>query len=302
MNSLPDGSWSDDPRAPLTTANVEPPDLSRGFRSTPSWSTPMPLTFPAHQVAVLPLKLWKPRWFDGTALVVGAGSPDLFNAFAPIDTFDSHHVDGVLLAIPFTVLYSFILRRFAADGLFGSLPDLRPLRLRHYRVLKLGRPRLLVTSLSALMGVLSHILVDSFTHTNRWGSNLFGLNDAMFGAVSQARLLQYLGHTIGSTVGVLLFVVAVSKRHLGDWYGIDAIVSARSAPLRDGAAQRTFNIVCASVFFGAVWGLAQGNALIFTIGFCFVMGLLAAGIANRPQAIQASPSWSEMAPARPTGR
>jgi hypothetical protein len=31
----------------------------------------VPMTFPTHPVAVLPLKLWRPRWFDGVALVLG---------------------------------------------------------------------------------------------------------------------------------------------------------------------------------------------------------------------------------------
>jgi Domain of unknown function (DUF4184) len=41
----------------------------------------MPATFPAHQGAVLPLKLWHPRWFDGVALAVGAASPDIAYLF-----------------------------------------------------------------------------------------------------------------------------------------------------------------------------------------------------------------------------
>ncbi|MEV0457031.1 DUF4184 family protein [Catellatospora methionotrophica] len=40
----------------------------------------MPLTLPTHPVAVVPLKLWRPRWFDGVALTIGAIAPDL--AFA----------------------------------------------------------------------------------------------------------------------------------------------------------------------------------------------------------------------------
>ena len=36
----------------------------------------MPATLPSHQAAVLGLKLWRPRWFDGVALVVGAAAPD----------------------------------------------------------------------------------------------------------------------------------------------------------------------------------------------------------------------------------
>ncbi|MDP4013047.1 MAG: DUF4184 family protein [Candidatus Nanopelagicales bacterium] len=38
----------------------------------------MPLTFGSHQAVVLPLKMLKPRWFDGTALVIGSMAPDLF--------------------------------------------------------------------------------------------------------------------------------------------------------------------------------------------------------------------------------
>ena len=240
----------------------------------------MPLTFPAHQAAILPLKLWRPRWFDGTALVVGAGSPDLFNAFAPIDTFDSHSMSGVALAIPFTVIYAILLRRFAADGLFGSLPDLHPLRLRNYRVLQHGRPRLMITVWSALLGVWSHVIVDSFTHVDRWGANLLGLNDMVTGTFSQARILQYLGHTLGSAVGVLLFVAVVSKRHLGEWYGVDQVVRARNTPIRAHAGTRTLITSAISLGIGLLWGLFQGKATVFTMGFCFVIGLLVAGFLN----------------------
>jgi len=38
----------------------------------------MPFTFLSHQAPVLPLKIAAPRWFDGTALVLGSMAPDLF--------------------------------------------------------------------------------------------------------------------------------------------------------------------------------------------------------------------------------
>ena len=41
----------------------------------------MPATVPSHQGVVLPLKLWRPQWFDGVALAVGAASPDVAKAF-----------------------------------------------------------------------------------------------------------------------------------------------------------------------------------------------------------------------------
>ena len=37
----------------------------------------MPLTLPTHPLAVAPLKLWRPRWFDGVGLVLGTVAPDL---------------------------------------------------------------------------------------------------------------------------------------------------------------------------------------------------------------------------------
>ena len=244
----------------------------------------MPLTFPAHQVAVLPLKLWRPRWFDGTALVIGAGSPDLFSGLTKIVGFDSHHWDGVMWAVPFTIIYATLLRRFAADGLFGSMPDMWLLKTRSYRVLRHGRPRLLVTVLSAFIGVMSHITLDSFTHPYRWGSNLLRLNDIALqtplGGVTQAGVLQYIGHSFGSLVGVVLFVIVVSRRHLGEWYGEDVVEAARHAPVRPGASRRTALILVASITVGIIWGFGQGGGVIFTTGICFVLGLLAAGASN----------------------
>lgn len=246
----------------------------------------MPLTFPAHQVVVVPLKLWRPRWFDGTALVVGAGAPDLFNVLFFVDTFHSHHWSGIYTATAFSIVYAIVLRRFCADGLFGSLPDFGPLKARSYRVLAQGRPRLLVTVWSALIGVLSHVAVDSFTHSGRLGARVFGLQRVLFdgpdGPVTAAKTLQYLGHTVGSLIGVVLFVLVVSRKHLGDWYGEQVIEQARNAPVRPGAKRRTLTIVLGSMLTGAVWGLTAGVAIpVFHIGMTTVIGLLVAGRASR---------------------
>lgn len=56
----------------------------------------MPATFPAHPAAVLPLKLWRPTWFDGVALAVGSMAPDL-----------AYALDGSWLERPFPSLPSF---------------------------------------------------------------------------------------------------------------------------------------------------------------------------------------------------
>ena len=261
----------------------------------------VPLTFPAHQVAVLPLKLWRPRWFDGIALVVGSGSPDLFNAISSVDTFDSHQLDGVLVAVVFTVAYSILLRRFAVDGLFGTLPNLGPLKARSYRVLKYGRPRLLVTTLSTLIDVASHVGIDSFTHAGRFGSNLLGLSRPLFelpivGEVTGAKTLQYLGHSFGSLIGVILFVLVVSRRHLGEWYGNDVIDRARHAPVRPGSRRRLYLLVALALIGGAAWGLLEGVIPIFHMGLTTVMALLVGGAMNRAPKVHPAHVDSARAP------
>ena len=249
----------------------------------------VPLTFPAHQSLVLPLKLWRPRWFDGVALVVGSGSPDLFNALSTTDTFRSHELDGLLVAVVFTVMYSTLLRRYSADGLFGSLPDLGPLQARNYRVLARGRPRFLVTVFSAFVGVASHIFIDSFTHAGRFGSNLLGLNDVLFnvaiiGMITTARLFQYIGHTAGSLIGVILFVKVVSRRHLADWYGHEQIQQARNAPVRPNAPRRLVLTVAIALIIGAVWGIVlDQSGPIFHMGLTLTLALLIGGYVNAPR-------------------
>ena len=77
----------------------------------------MPLTFPTHAAAVLPLKLWRPRWFDGVALVTGSAAPDVTHALTGygVDlTPRTHTVPGVFLwCVPTAMVAAWITRRVA---------------------------------------------------------------------------------------------------------------------------------------------------------------------------------------------
>ncbi|MGY0232681.1 DUF4184 family protein [Longispora urticae] len=120
----------------------------------------MPLTFPSHAAAVVPLKLWRPRWFDGVALVVGSAVPDLPFAFEPWVTVRAHlWWSLVWFCVPATVLGSLVLRR-AAPVVAAHLPGWG----RHYGVLGRVRHRWWVTASSAYVGALSHRLWDMVTH------------------------------------------------------------------------------------------------------------------------------------------
>ncbi|MFI7576536.1 DUF4184 family protein [Micromonospora sp. NPDC049497] len=128
----------------------------------------MPLTFPSHLAAVLPLKLWRPRWFDGVALCAGAVSPDV--GYLLVGTAwevpRTHTLGGLLWwCLPVALGYAWLVRRCAAVvaphlpvGLTYRWPDLAALgAVRH---------PWLVTVASALIGALSHVGWDLVTHTD----------------------------------------------------------------------------------------------------------------------------------------
>ena len=114
----------------------------------------VPLTFPTHPVAVLPLKLWRPRWFDGVALLLGSMAPDLAYALdgsgLPVWPF-SHQYAGLFgWCLPITLVGAWMVRR-VAPVLSAHVPvgDIRPVG-----------PRWWVTVSSALVGAASHLVLD----------------------------------------------------------------------------------------------------------------------------------------------
>ncbi|MEV4411922.1 DUF4184 family protein [Catellatospora sp. NPDC049609] len=127
----------------------------------------MPLTFPSHAALPLPLKLWRPRWFDGVALVVGSAAPDLAYALdgSGLPVFPlSHQWPGlVLFCVPVTLVGA-ALARLAAPAVAAHLPS-RPvaLALPDYGVLGMARPAFAVSALSALLASASHLLWDRLT-------------------------------------------------------------------------------------------------------------------------------------------
>ncbi len=127
----------------------------------------MPLTFPSHAALPLPLKLWRPRWFDGVALAVGSAAPDLAYALdgSGLPVFPlSHQWPGLFLfCLPVTLACAALVRA-AAPRVAAHLP-VRPavLALRDYGVLGTVRPALAVSVASALLASASHLVWDRIT-------------------------------------------------------------------------------------------------------------------------------------------
>ncbi|MGN9775879.1 DUF4184 family protein [Micromonospora sp. H33] len=128
----------------------------------------MPLTFPSHPAAVLPLKLWRPRWFDGVTLVTGAVSPDVAYLFTgtPWELPRTHTLAGLLWwCLPVALAYAWVVRR-AVVVVAPHLPAGSGFRWTDYTSLAAVRHPWWITAGSALLGALSHVAWDQVTHTN----------------------------------------------------------------------------------------------------------------------------------------
>ncbi|MGS2615364.1 DUF4184 family protein [Micromonospora sp. LZ34] len=125
----------------------------------------MPLTFPSHLAAVLPLKLWRPRWFDGVALATGAVSPDVayLSMGTRFEVAGTHTVAGLLWwCLPVALGYAWVVRRGAAV----VAPRL-PARFRPAHAVPGPHPWWITMS-SALLGAATHLGWDYLTHTDGW--------------------------------------------------------------------------------------------------------------------------------------
>lgn len=180
----------------------------------------MPVTF-AHPAAVLPLMRGP---LVPTALVAGALAPDvpyfLRALRLPVSAESwwepllnatmTHHWPGVLtVALPLALLLHLVLvlcwrpARWALPAtsgvdVAGRAPGLR---------------RLAWVVLSLTLGVLTHVVWDSFTHSDGWTvQHVAVLRIEVLGSLTVARLLQHLSTVVG--LGVLL---VVAWRHRGAW-------------------------------------------------------------------------------------
>jgi hypothetical protein len=264
----------------------------------------MPLTFPAHQAFVVPLKMWRPSWFDGTALVVGAAAPDLSYPLGDWLSRQGHTAVGaVVWGMPASIVICWLIRWRAARGVFRQIPNVGGLRLRSYGVLSSRRPPIITTLLSAALGVASHVFIDGFTHERRWGARWLRLDERLIDlpladeGVSVAQALQYLGHTLGSAVGAACLAVISGQRLLERWYGGAEVGAARtdrpSWPIRLSFSAVVV-VVAAAVFatLQAVFGARAVFAGVDSLAIALLLaGVLFGGTGQRGS-VQPQPDLS----------
>jgi membrane-bound metal-dependent hydrolase YbcI (DUF457 family) len=124
---------------------------------------------------VLPLKLWRPALFSGTALVIGSVAPDFEYLLATMGVHTTrgftHSVAGqIVFCLPVTLGLVWLVGRLGLGATFVSRTRGRPGWLARAAT-DVTRPGgLLRAAESALLGSFSHLALDALTHrfVPRW--------------------------------------------------------------------------------------------------------------------------------------
>ncbi|HEX5993627.1 MAG TPA: DUF4184 family protein [Jiangellales bacterium] len=246
----------------------------------------MPLTIPTHPAAALPFKLWRPRWFDGVALVTGTAAPDAGYVLAGIAEPAGHAWHALFwFDLPVAVLLALALRR-AAPHVAAHLPAGGPLALRDYAVLGRVRHPLAVTTWSALLGAATHQIWDAVTHP---GVLLLGaetriaaMHVSTFAGLPWWRVCQLASESLGAIAALTLLVHIGRLRLLRRWHGDPPDVPRR--PLRFWAtATAVFAVLVAAL--PAVPGNEVGHWVVAAriLAAAILAGLTGAAVAAAAQ-------------------
>jgi len=192
---------------------------ARAMLLPPQGPSSMPFTYFAHQLCVLPLKQAKPRWFDGTALCLGSMAPDF--GYALMNTplaVSSHRFRAQLYwTLPVAWALTWLIRTQLAAPVGAQLPGALG---REVRALARTRHPLPVTALSAVIGGVSHVVLDLFTHPHGWMfEHVSLLRHVLWSNLTVAGGLQYLGHTFGTAIGMWWMWRLVQARSISTWNG-----------------------------------------------------------------------------------
>jgi hypothetical protein len=229
----------------------------------------MPATFPSHAAAVLPLKLWRPGWFDGVALVVGSAAPDLaYPLVGFVSLPETHTLAGLFwFCLPVGLIATWLTRR-AAPLVAAHLPG----SLRDYGVLGAVRHPWWITVTSLLLGALTHLFWDGFTHDpagHGWAVGLIGY--------SWWHLAQGVSSVVGALVAIWCLWRIGRSRALRRWHGPPPEVVVRPRAFWTSAAL-VFACCVASLPFlpNRLSAHVTGVRLMWSVGLALIAGALVA--------------------------
>lgn len=199
----------------------------------------MPFTF-SHPAVILPLQRFLGRWFSLTGLVMGSLVPD-FEYFIRMKSLSlySHTLKGLLwLDLPLGLLLCFLFHNLVRNPLFSHLPHFLNCRLSNFKRFNWNSYFLknwFIVIISVLIGALSHIYWDQFTHENGYILEEYNLIDKNVpvadSSIEEYEILQGLSSFIGG-LAVLFSILQLPvtdkvKRpfYFSYWYRIIIIIA-----------------------------------------------------------------------------
>ncbi len=204
----------------------------------------MPVTFPAHAAAVLPLLRW--RGLHATALIVGTTAPDL-GYLGEIGTFTHRPLGLFLFCVPAGVVAVAYVEGLVLPTLRRALPDAFGVNWARVLVSD-GPPSSLrswrVVALSVFLGALTHQVWDGFTHGTLFPGALY--KDIRLGFEPFSMTLPRWGQHLSTLIGTAAVLEYARRRY------------RRLPPVAAGSARELGGLVAVSVLgvaLGLLWKL-----------------------------------------------
>lgn len=234
----------------------------------------MPFTF-SHPAIVLPLSYLPKRWVSITGLVIGSMVPD-FEYFLRmrVKSIYSHTWPGLFwFDLPLGLLLVFVYQILVKDRLIQHLPMVLNQRFSRFRgVDKTGSllQYFFVVTVSVLIGAVSHIVWDGFTHANGYFVMLVpSLSNTV--QLGQHRVFIYKAFQHGSTIiGAIVIILTVyalplgypKKNHhlIGFWLQI-ILVSIITLAIRllTGLSYHQYGDIIVTLMAGGLLGLITAS-------------------------------------------
>jgi hypothetical protein len=175
----------------------------------------MPFTF-SHPAIVLPLAYLPKKWYSLTGLVIGSMTPD-FEYFLrmKIQGNYGHSISGIFLFdLPLGLFLAFLYHNIVRDSLIENLPTYLTSRLSYgcrFNWNKHFKTHWMVVIFSVLVGVISHLFWDSFTHYNGYFVSSIPLLQNNIEILNrQIPVYKILQHS-STLLGGLIIVIVLSK-------------------------------------------------------------------------------------------
>ncbi|UUC44788.1 DUF4184 family protein [Flavobacterium cerinum] len=178
----------------------------------------MPFTF-SHPAIVLPLPHIKKQWFSLTGLIIGSLTPD-FEYFLRmrIQSDYSHTISGLFwFDLPLGFVLAYIFHNIVRNSLFENLPLFLKSRLISFNKFNWNqycKKKVFIVIVSILIGAMSHIFWDSFTHENGYFVQhipvLSTTTNVFDYSIPVLKILQHLS-TVGGGIVILFALLRLPK-------------------------------------------------------------------------------------------